>query len=210
MVNDLSHITETSPDPRKVPGMIWWPLIPAEETLEELAKRRPDMHLQVAMACIAGNYTRLWDKLSPEPCRQLWKQASQWDDSIRNHYVDYLKRRATELGIDINHLGTLGKNRAEDQCLDAARLDKEPTTTYVPRDISIEGEDKWPDSYDVYGGMEQFNAAEWELHICTSKEVWERVPGSYYGLWLYRDDKYGVHLTTPETPTETARDTDST
>ncbi|KAK3948106.1 hypothetical protein QBC32DRAFT_318166 [Pseudoneurospora amorphoporcata] len=71
IVNDLSNITATDPDPEEncheMPGMIWWPLIPAERTLEALAKLRPDMHLQVAMACIAGNYTELWDKLAPEP-----------------------------------------------------------------------------------------------------------------------------------------------
>lgn len=75
MVNDLSHITETDPHPEEdydeIPGMIWWPLIPAERTLKALAKRRPDMHLQVAMACIAGNYKKLWDELAPEPCYQL-------------------------------------------------------------------------------------------------------------------------------------------
>ncbi|KAK3386245.1 hypothetical protein B0T20DRAFT_457738 [Sordaria brevicollis] len=79
MVNDLSHITEADPDMEdrdEVPGMIWWPLVPAKETLAALAKLRPDMHLQVAMACIAGNYTDLWDKLQPEPCKQLWAMAT--------------------------------------------------------------------------------------------------------------------------------------
>ena len=103
MVNDLSLMTENDPDPEadcnEIPGMIWWPLVPAERTLEVLAKRRLDMHLQVAMACIAGNYKELWDKLAPEPSKQLWDMAtSQRDASVRNHFVEYLERRASELG----------------------------------------------------------------------------------------------------------------
>jgi len=50
-----------------MPGMIWWPLLPAEETLRELVRRRPDMKLQAAMTCIEANYERLWDELEPEP-----------------------------------------------------------------------------------------------------------------------------------------------
>lgn len=208
MVNDLSHITETSPDPDKVPGMIWWPLMPAEETLEVLAERRPDMHLQVAMACIAGNYRPLWDKLAPEPCRQLWEQA-QPDASTRNYFVDYLERRAAELGMDVANLHAQDGTRADDQCWDAAKPDKEPTDTFLSSGIHLSGSLGYPESESIYGGNdEQANVAGWELTMCSSKEVLARIREPHSGVWLYRE-KNDVQLTTPETPRQAATEIDS-
>ncbi|KAK3334265.1 hypothetical protein B0H65DRAFT_481933 [Neurospora tetraspora] len=194
MVNDLSHITETDPHPEKefheIPGMIWWPLIPAEETLAVLAKRRPDMHLQVAMACIAGNYKELWDKLAPKPSRQLYEQASLCHDaSVRNHFVDYLERRASELGLDVKALKEVYGLPAHDWCWNAARLDKEPTSCWLPSEISIPGQSGHTDTDNVYGTPDQTNLAEWdsnwELHICSSEELRAKIPASESGIWLY-------------------------
>ncbi|EGO57222.1 hypothetical protein NEUTE1DRAFT_121728 [Neurospora tetrasperma FGSC 2508] len=197
MVNDLSHITETDPHPEddsdEIPGMIWWPLIPAERTLKALAKRRPDMHLQVAMACIAGNYKKLWDELAPEPCYQLYNQASlKRDPSVRNHFVDYLERRASELGSDVKRFRAVCENLAHDWCLNATRLDKEPTSCWLPSEISIPGPSGFPDTDNVYGSPDQTNLAgedsNWELYICSSEEVRAKIPASRSEIRLYDSD----------------------
>ncbi|KAJ4398157.1 hypothetical protein N0V85_006354 [Neurospora sp. IMI 360204] len=196
MVNDLSHITETDPHPdhdqHEVPGMIWWPLIPAERTLEVLAKRRPDMHLQVAMACIAGNYTELWDKLAPEPSRQLYEQAMLGHDaSVRNHFVDYLERRASELGLDVKSLREVDGRVSYDWCWNAARLDKEPTSRWLPGKIIIPSVSGQIDTDNVYGAEDQTNlvghwGSNWELHICSSEEMRTRAQAEA-GIILYND-----------------------
>ncbi|WQF76702.1 hypothetical protein CDEST_01716 [Colletotrichum destructivum] len=161
MVNDLSHITPSSPSKYEVPAMIWWPLIPAEETLKELVRRRPDMKLQAAMACIAGDYRALWEDLAPRPCSELWDQARQtqtrsWPNSPnRNYYVDYLEQHAKELGCDIVDV------RTNSECEDAAVRDKEPTTTWLDSGIHAHDYalmDSNPDG-DVYSAGAQANAA---------------------------------------------------
>ncbi|KAF4807486.1 hypothetical protein CGCSCA5_v013379 [Colletotrichum siamense] len=188
MVNDLSHITPSSPGKHQVPAMIWWPLIPEEETLKELVRRRPDMKLQVAMACIAGDYRALWEDLAPPPCSELWDQARQaqtrsWPNSPnRNYYVDYLEQHAKELGCDIVDLQT------NSECEDAAVRNKEPTTTWLDSGIYAHDfalMDSNPDE-DVYSTTGQANAASWELLICSSEEMRRRAREEN-GLRLYDD-----------------------
>ncbi|KAK3952229.1 hypothetical protein QBC32DRAFT_405833 [Pseudoneurospora amorphoporcata] len=214
MVNDLSHITETDPDPEEdydeVPGMIWWPLVPAEKTLQVLAKRRPDMALQVAMACIAGNYKKLWDKLAPEPCKQLWDMAtSERDASVRNHFVDYLERRASELGLnDVpGDLIEINAYPAHDWCWNAARIIKEPfdrhafdSLCYLPRAIRIHQTDDRPEHDNVYGAFEQPCLAGWELHIASTEETRAKIPDGEDGLMLYEsNDEQGASTRDTET-----------
>ncbi|KAA8627864.1 hypothetical protein SMACR_07876 [Sordaria macrospora] len=205
MVNDLSHMTENDPDPEancnEIPGMIWWPLVPAERTLEVLTKRRLDMHLQVAMACIAGNYKELWDKLAPEPSKQLWDMAtSQRDASVRNHFVEYLERRASELGrvtagSPLPHgLVTECEYPAHDWCWDAARVIKEPfdpfsrySLRFLPRDIVIKETDDRFDMENIYGAFEQPCMAGWELRMCATEETLAKIPDGEDGLRLYDD-----------------------
>ncbi|KAK2017154.1 hypothetical protein LZ32DRAFT_551605 [Colletotrichum eremochloae] len=190
MVNDLSHIPPSDNDPERLtmPAMIWWPLIPAEETLKELARRRPDMVLQVAMACIEGDYRVLWDELAPQPCMALWDQARQeqthsWPNSPnRNYYVDYLKRRAEELGGDIVFM----RKPSDSECEDAAVRDKEPTTTWLDPGIYEHPyvlRDSYPDGsiYTRGGGV---NAASWHLVICSSEEM-RRKAREEEGIRLY-------------------------
>ncbi|GKT96469.1 hypothetical protein Ct61P_14319 [Colletotrichum tofieldiae] len=188
MVNDLSHITPSSPSKYEMPAMIWWPLIPAEETLKELVRRRPDMHLQVAMACIVGDYRELWEELSPEPCSELWDQAEQkqtcrWPNSPnKNYYTDYLEQRAEELGREAGNVQT------SSECENAAVRDKEPTTTWldpviIAHEFSVM--DSYPDD-SVYSWGGQANAAGWELVICSSEEMRRRAREEQ-GFRLYQD-----------------------
>jgi hypothetical protein len=62
MVNDISCITEDPDDTGhrlQFPHMIWHPLLPREETLQEIVRRRPNnkyLKESVAIACIAAGY----------------------------------------------------------------------------------------------------------------------------------------------------------
>ncbi|KAF6804885.1 hypothetical protein CMUS01_14742 [Colletotrichum musicola] len=191
MVNDLSHITPSIPDPDHMPAMIWWPLIPQEETLRELHRRRPDMHLQVAMACIAGDFRVLWDELSPEPCLELWNQAEQKqrrhfpNSPSRNFYTEYIERRAKEMSMDVNRLPGL-----DDICEDAAVPDKEPGTTWLDDGIyalDYAFTDSNPDTCLYNGLTSQPNAASWELFICSSEGM-RRYARLEQGVRLYDEE----------------------
>ncbi|WYZ43668.1 hypothetical protein EsH8_VII_000104 [Colletotrichum jinshuiense] len=188
MVNDLSHIPPPSPSEPEMPALIWWPLIPAPETLKELVYRRPDMKLQVAMACIAGDYRVLWDELAPKPCAELWDQARQeqthtWPkDSNRNYYVDYLEKQSKKLGIDIVFM------RTNSECEDAAVRDKEPTTIWLDPGIYEHPyvlQSSGPDG-GVYWRGSEVNAARWQLLICSSEDMRQKAREEN-GIRLYYD-----------------------
>ncbi|GKT48494.1 uncharacterized protein ColSpa_08675 [Colletotrichum spaethianum] len=193
MVNDLSHITPVKPTLHRIPHLIWWPLIPAEATLRELLRRRPEAKLQVAMACIAGDYRRLWDELAPEPQSELMDQARQdqlhpeatphWPRSPnRNYYVGYLEQKAKELKVPVPR-----SKRSE--CEDAAVRDKEPTSTWLDDEISAHPYalvNSYPGG-SVYQWGSQAIASHWELLICSS-EAMRRKAQEEGGLRLYDDE----------------------
>ncbi|KAM0123955.1 hypothetical protein ACHAP3_010708 [Botrytis cinerea] len=177
MVNDLSRVastTETRDIDHSMPFMIWWPLIPQEATLRELARRRPDMGLQVAIACIVADYHRLWSELTPEPHALLWYQAAQQEENganlNKNFYVEDLERRAAEKDIDL-------RAPAWDcsSLYDCLTRDKEPTTIFLQPYIQVrEGVpvDYYADS--IYPGRAQANMAEWDLCIAVSDDLREQ------------------------------------
>lgn len=175
MVNDLSLITPTSP--RELPAMIWWPLLPAEATLRELVSRRPDACLQVAMACVAGDYRALWDELAPEPSVELHEHARggvpRWDKRVvRNYYTDYLESKCENGDINLAAPSAAWRSEASEE---PARRDKEPTTTtlsdgiYTGQRVLVEEIMDWEES--IYPGGRQANAAKWELFMCASEDL---------------------------------------
>lgn len=197
MVNDLSHIEPYTPTEAAMPHLIWWPLLPAEVTLRALVRRRPDMNLQVAMACIAGDYRDLWNELAPKPCSELLEQATQKeersprfpqsprypDSPNRNYYVEYLEQRARDLGME-----PIDLPRTCSECEDAVVRDKEPTTTFldpwiIARRYAIV--DSNPDECYYWGAGGQPNATSWELCICSSEEMRQEARIEE-GLILYR------------------------
>ncbi|PQE10022.1 Alpha-mannosyltransferase protein [Rutstroemia sp. NJR-2017a BVV2] len=174
MVNDLSRIT---PPYQYIPFMIWWPLLPQEDALRELVRRIPNTRRQVAMTCIAADYKRLWDELTPDPDPLLLQQATQCAN--QNYYVEDLERRAANLGIDL---------RASPKEIDwvdyeCARRDKEPTTTLLAPAIRTgwEGEvASFHENGSIYPGQIQANAAEWEVYIAVTDEVRESLWNNGY------------------------------
>ncbi|KAB5575734.1 hypothetical protein GE09DRAFT_602608 [Coniochaeta sp. 2T2.1] len=210
MVNDLSHITPSNPHPNGMPGMIRWPLLPAEETLRELVRRRPDMRLQAAMACIEANYERLWDELAPEPRWELWKLAQRQfvtsaQQPVRSYYTDYLERREAEMKAAEAEawepetlLEAVRESRrppyygsstiGHDLCENAAIVDKEPTTTFLLPEIGPFGTwDQQQESVYAVGCRAEF--AGWELYICSSEEMRQKAREED-GFFVFNEDDY--------------------
>ncbi|KAI9640873.1 hypothetical protein NHQ30_010714 [Ciborinia camelliae] len=192
MVNDLSRIGTTTNTAHNhfMPFMIWWPLLPQEATLRELARRRPDMMLQVAMTCIAADYRELWEELTPEPHALLWEQSAQrsetYMDTNRNYYVEDLERRAAEKGIDL--LSWPGQGNWGD-CYNSTRRDKEPTSRSL-EPIQVCHVITQPVLTDfhagsIYPGL-QANAAAWELSIAVSDDLREQAR-TEDGIYLYEE-----------------------
>ncbi|KAL1856432.1 hypothetical protein Daus18300_010699 [Diaporthe australafricana] len=145
------------------PFLIWWPLIPHEATLRELVRRRPDMKLQVALACIAGDYHVTYKLLDVEPHHYLWKQAQVY--RANPFYLQDLETRAAEAGIDLRDgvdgpppIGLSG-------FLAALELIKEPTTLQMYPGVTVE---EWMYDDGVYPGHYNVNANLLETYICAS------------------------------------------
>ncbi|GJC89923.1 hypothetical protein ColLi_12761 [Colletotrichum liriopes] len=106
MNDDLSRI-DSEVDGETLPELFWWPHCPHEETLRELAWRRPDFQHQVTLACIAGNYQALFLEISDgmKPTEQQWEAAIV---SPNQFYQEHLQQRAKEEGFELRRL--LGYN----------------------------------------------------------------------------------------------------
>ncbi|KAF7856276.1 hypothetical protein EAF04_009804 [Stromatinia cepivora] len=171
MVNDLSRIGHVQ---WPMPFMIWWPLIPQEATLRELARRMPGMLLPVAITCIIADYRWLWEELTPEPHSLLWEQATQRQTGVstanQNYYVEDLERRAAEKGINLlDHV----RLRRQDvyECLERI---KEPTSIFLQPYVSIDGDVLGDSQLDgVYPGGQVY-VGNWELCIAVSDDVREK------------------------------------
>jgi len=183
IVNDLSHLPEKpDPDdhgePHDLPHLIWYPLLPREETLRELVRRLPNQKYlleSVALACMAANYHSTYDLLDIRPNLRLWQQAQK---SPNRHYVEDLRRRAAELGMDEGELPDWYCNWYEREALDML-----PTTKLV---IPIEHWARIVDEVMETCGPEErweveANSAKWELYIASSDEVRDRAEREWAG-----------------------------
>jgi hypothetical protein len=183
MVNDLSHLPEKpDPDdrgePHDLPHLIWYPLLPREETLRELVRRLPNQKYlleSVALACMAANYHGTYDLLDIRPNLRLWQQAQK---SPNRHYVEDLRRRAAELGMDEEELPDWHCNWYEQEALDIF-----PTTKLV---IPVENWESIVDEVMETCGPEEAweleaNSAKWELYIASSDEVRDRAEREWAG-----------------------------
>ncbi|KAJ8058602.1 hypothetical protein OCU04_012779 [Sclerotinia nivalis] len=192
MVNDLTRLGQLP-----LPFMIWYPLIPQQKTLRELMRRKPYIHIQIAITCIVADYRSLWDDLKPEPNSLLYEQATRGGRD-RNYYVEDLERRAAEKDIDL--CGPYMALRMEDLsvCLD---IIKEPTSIYLKSSISIDYHVLGFGYYDgIYPGGTYVDLATWELSIAVSDDIREKARvenvdgclhqnwGWPYSVWDVRPD----------------------
>lgn len=179
-----------------MPAIIWWPLLPAETTLHELAARRPDARLQAAMACNAADYRELWDELAPGPSEELYERARGGDPPysgqlVRSYYTDYLETKCPNIQTDFP-APSPGWQNAE--CWEPARRDKEPTTTMLSlgilmvRGVLVNGFVSGDPDESVYPGRLQVNAAEWELFVCVGEDLRRRAMEGDERLELYPEN----------------------
>ncbi|KAF6832249.1 hypothetical protein CMUS01_06989 [Colletotrichum musicola] len=179
MNNDLSRITHDTHG-YEIPTLFWWPHLPTNDTLRELAWRRPD---------------DVFDEIDAEPSQWQWQLAS---NSPNPHYLASLERRAanpalcrfwasrTECGVPYSD------ESFEKRFL---RMDKEPTT-WRSRE--------W--LYDARGGLR--NAAEAENYEPSDwydESTWEKSQYEAGELFLPWVQKQAASWNTHISATEEAR-----
>lgn len=84
-------------DRNAIPYLIWYPTVAHESTYRELAKREPSMKPQIVRACIAADYSDLFQELldSVVPDDALRKEAAK---SANQVYTQLLGRRIEVVG----------------------------------------------------------------------------------------------------------------
>lgn len=123
------------------------------------------MRLQVALACIAGDYHVTYKSLGIEPHHYLWKQAQVY--RANPFCLQDLETRAAEAGIGLRQgvdgpppLGLSG-------FLAALEPIKEPTTLQMYPGVQVE---EWRHDDGVYPGHHKVNANTLDTYICASDE----------------------------------------
>ncbi|KAF3045408.1 hypothetical protein E8E11_008187 [Didymella keratinophila] len=95
MSNNLERITpDTQGD--ELPHLIWYPHFAVPETYIELARRRSDMRLQAARACVVADYSDAYCEIDPPWDRALAREA---DKSLNPFYARDLKKKAEIAGV---------------------------------------------------------------------------------------------------------------
>lgn len=178
MNNDLSSVFDLPQ-----PYLIWYPLWPQRETLEELADMAPEMRLQIAHACIVADYREQYDMLQIRPSWVLWWEAR---NSHNPYYKEDLERRAAELGFDISSLEEKNKVVSADINRFCTNRDKEPTDRFLWRELAaIDMTDD--QGAGIYDDGLQANARDYNLFICTSAAVRAQLPKEGDGWTLYEE-----------------------
>ncbi|KAI3396829.1 hypothetical protein diail_11658 [Diaporthe ilicicola] len=176
MNNDLSSLFDLPQ-----PYLIWYPLWPQRETLEELVDMAPSMRLQVAHACIVADYQAQYDALNIRPSWILWWEAQ---NSHNPHYKADLERRSAELGFDVSSLSEKYKVVDADINRFCTNRDKEPTDRFLWRELAaLDMTDR--QGAGIYDEGIQANAADYNLFICTSAAVRAQLPKDGDGWTLY-------------------------
>ncbi|KAF9872428.1 hypothetical protein CkaCkLH20_09925 [Colletotrichum karsti] len=169
MNNDLSRITSDT-DGRILPEIFWWPQWPHEDTLRELARRRPDMGHQCAIACIVANYRGLFDELRVSPSRSQWEAACQ---SPSPYYRKDIEQRATAAGIDIGIRHAVFVEGVPDSGWNKGflRRDKEPSgNAEMPRGLGLHAARK-PDT--LHGFLEEVEVGGFfDEHMQKQMAAW--------------------------------------
>lgn len=146
-----------------LPYLIWYPLIPTQQTLSALARRLPIMKPQIAHACIYADYRSTYDELDVFPARVLWLQAKKSDNE---YYARDLERRAAQLGINLEECNM--SNSYKDQLVD---VDKEPTDDILfasvgPDIFKSTSTEMFPLTWSHY-----VSSARLDLFICASEQL---------------------------------------
>ncbi|TDZ13740.1 hypothetical protein C8035_v009118 [Colletotrichum spinosum] len=190
MSNDLSRINEHVRG-EDLPLVFWWPHLPHENTLRELAWRRPDLKDHVAVACIVANYQEAFDELEAEPSRRQWEVACQ---SPNAHYRQTVERRAAERDVDLaipenlDFLHGIPAPWEWRKCflqfeLEGSGYAKMPdalvNTPYVHGDDPAGWEDEWYEPGHLFDSHLRLSVMAWNTYISATDEA-RKKPGLLY------------------------------
>ncbi|KAF9878318.1 hypothetical protein CkaCkLH20_04356 [Colletotrichum karsti] len=190
MSNDLSRIHgEVSGS--DLPLVFWWPHFPHQNTIRELAWRRPDLKDHVAIACIVANYQEVFDELKAEPSRRQWEVACQ---SPNAHYRENIERRAAEWDVDLEIPENLDFLHGIPACwewrkaylqfeLESSGCVEMPdalvNTPYEHGDDSAWWEDEWFEPGHLFDDHLQLSVMAWNTYISATDEA-RKKPGPLY------------------------------
>lgn len=163
MNNDLSRALLSC-----TPYLIWYPLWPRPETLQELVLLRPDMKLQIAHACIVADYQMLYRSLGVRRNWILWREALNYGHG--QYYVDDLERRSSEMGFDVASLTSKSEARRTLNIWCTNR-DKEPSDNLLHARISALELTSDQGAVGIYDEGVQANAAQYNLFICSTGQL---------------------------------------
>lgn len=187
MNNDLSRIDHET-DGDELPVIFWWPHVPHENTLRELAWRRPDMKEQVSVACIYANYQGLYDELWCRPNASQWEMACQ---SANPYYRKTIEQRAVDEYINLGiHKPKFHHGVPVQWSKEWLTPDLEPTgLPKLEAGIEIAHEDRpfdpcsWKEEWYYEGDLldehMQCQIARWNTFISATDEA-RRKPGNLY------------------------------
>ncbi|KAF7536153.1 hypothetical protein G7054_g4780 [Neopestalotiopsis clavispora] len=184
MSNDVARIRTASKN--SLPYMIWYPQRPNWQTLEEIARLRPEMKRAVAHACIVCDYRSLWANLCPEPHPVLYREAKRGTSQI--FYREDLETRSAELGIDLERQLTCDE-RIEARAVGSE--EKETSSIFLhglaSADLMDEGNGHCRgDERGFYGDGEllPFGSGRVNLFICATDKARAQA-AKEEGGWLY-------------------------
>lgn len=179
MINDLSYLTPGIAD-EDLPYLIWYPLRPDINTLFEIVRREPRMWVAAAHACIACNYTRLFDLLLPRitPTRELLWEAEQ-------AYNPHFKQLLAPLKEQDKLVRADGLVRGQSEA--AAEENKEPTESLVSGRLWLDS--MWEKHhFKLWAGC-RANAASLELYLMVPDKIRQEAAASEVGNYaLYQFD----------------------
>jgi hypothetical protein len=95
MSNNLERITVDTKG-YELPYLIWYPQFAVPETYVELARRRPDMRVQAARACVVADYSDAYCEIGAPWDRALAREA---DGSPNPFYAEDMRKKAEAAGV---------------------------------------------------------------------------------------------------------------
>jgi hypothetical protein len=170
MCNDLSRIT-TDTKREELPFCIWYPTFADPETYIALARRRPDMKVQTARACIVADYADAYREISPDFDRSLLREA---EGSPNPFYAQDLQEKKPDGSVcDERYVSAVEEGYIEPWKF--ATIQR--TRVHVQYPPEVQGRIEWHDVVtcfdDVYDGLEaDFRSIE--VAICASEEARQR------------------------------------
>ncbi|KAJ5096801.1 hypothetical protein N7456_007522 [Penicillium angulare] len=173
MNNDITGIEDSS----CLPWMIWHPLKPQLQTLEELMEKCPSMRRQIEVTSVMCDYEYLFRKLEPYPVESLMIVAKRSDNPF---YLNYLEAKAAESGASI----LSDFMRDYDNVESSLNVDLEPGSTVVrSHAVHQSMDDDYGYPPGIYGGGAPARAELVERYAWLSTEAAQEIEDECNGSY---------------------------